>query len=88
MVIIFFLKNSTLYSDLPYYYRNKKTNLKTIEHEVTIIMDMKKRTLKFLIDNEDKNDNDSLYNNIPIEKPLYPTIILYNENDSLVFLEQ
>ena len=61
-----FLKNSTLYSDLPYYYRNKKTNLKTIEHEVTIIMDMKKRTLKFLIDNEDKNYNYSLYNNIPI----------------------
>lgn len=51
-------------------------------------MDMKKRTLKFIIDNEDKNDNDSLYNNIPIEKPLFPTLLLYNENDSLVFLEQ
>ena len=51
-------------------------------------MDMKKRTLKFVIDNEDKNDNDSLYNNIPIEKPLFPAILLYNENESLVFLEQ
>ena len=83
-----YLKNSTFYSDIPFNYRDKKTNLKKIEEEVTIIMDMKKRTLKFIIDNEDKNDNDSLYNNIPIEKPLFPTLLLYNENDSLVFLEQ
>ena len=42
-------------------------------------MIMKKRTLKFLINNQDKGDS---YTNIPIDKPLFPAILLYNKNDS------
>lgn len=82
-----YLRNSSLYSDSPYNYRNEKTNLQKIEDEVTIIMDMSKRTLAFNLNNEEKNDKDVLYNNIPIEKPLYPTVVLYNKNDSIAFLE-
>ena len=51
-------------------------------------MDMKKRELKYIINNEDKNNNDPLYTNIPIEKPLFPTILLYDENDSICFIDQ
>ena len=83
-----YLRNSNFYSDFPFKYRNKKTNIKKIENEVTIVMDVKKRELKYIINNEDKNNNDPLYTNIPIEKPLYPTILLYDENDSICFIDQ
>ena len=43
-------------------------------------MNMKKRTLKFIINNEDKGDS---YTNIPIDKPLFPAIILYHKDDSV-----
>ena len=41
---------------------------------------MKKRTLKFLINNEDKGDS---YINISIDKPLFPAILLCSKNDSI-----
>ena len=87
-----YLKNSSFYSGIPFNYQNKKTTLNIIKNEVTIIMDMEKKTLKFIIDKEKKNTDkyakDIYYENIPIEKPLFPTLLLYDENDSLVFLEQ
>ena len=43
-------------------------------------MDMDKRALKFIIDNEDKGDS---YTNIPIDKPIFPTILLYHVDDSV-----
>ncbi len=43
-------------------------------------MDMKKRTLKFIINNEDKGDQ---YTDIPIDKPLFPAVLLYNKNSSV-----
>ena len=43
-------------------------------------MDMNKGTLKFIIDNEDKGDS---YNDIPLDKPLVPVILLYDKNDSV-----
>ena len=45
---------------------------------------MKKRTLKFIINNEDKGDS---YTNIPIDKPLYPTVLLYRKDDSVEITE-
>ena len=45
---------------------------------------MKKRTLKFIINNEDKGDS---YINIPIDKLLFPAIILYNKDDSVEICE-
>ena len=43
-------------------------------------MNMKKKSLKFIINNEDKGDS---YIGIPIDKPLFPAILLMNEDDSV-----
>ena len=47
-------------------------------------MNMKKRTLKFIINNEDKGDS---YTNIPIDKPLFPAVLLYDKDDSIEITE-
>ena len=41
---------------------------------------MKKRTLKFIINNEDKGDS---YINIPIDKPLFPAVCMSTKDDSV-----
>ena len=43
-------------------------------------MDMNKRSLKFIIDNEDKGES---YKDIPIDKPIFPSIFLWDTNDSV-----
>ena len=49
-----------------------------------MIMNTKKGELKFIINNEDKGAS---YTNIPLDKPLTPSIFLYNINDSVEILE-
>ena len=75
-----FCGNLTLYSGPPFNYNNKETNLSKIKDEVIVIMNMKKRTLKFIINNEDKGDS---YTDIPIDKPFFPAVLLYNKDDSV-----
>ena len=75
-----YCSNSTLYSGPPFNYSNKQTNLGKIKDEIVVVMNMKKRTLKFIINNEDKGDS---YTDIPIDKPLFPAVLLYNKNDSV-----
>jgi hypothetical protein len=72
--------NQKLYSGLPFYYDSKTTNLKKPKNEIIVIMNMIKRTLKFLVDNEDKGDS---YKDIPLDKPLSPALLIYDEGDSL-----
>ena len=43
-------------------------------------MNMKNKTLKFIVNNEDKGDS---YTNIPIDKPVSPAIFLLDINDSV-----
>ena len=62
----------------------KNTNLKKVKDEIIVIMNMKKRTLKFIIDNEDKGDS---YTDIPIDKPIVPSVLLFNKNDSIEIIE-
>ena len=76
--------NSTLYSGPPHNYNGNRTNISKIENEIIIIMNMKKRSLKFLVNNEDKGDQ---YNDIPIDKPLFPAVLLYNKNSSIEICE-
>ena len=71
---------SNLYSGPPHNYYGKETNLNRIEDEITIIMNMNKGTLKFIIDDEDKGES---YMNIPLDKPLIPVVILYDSNDKV-----
>ena len=68
-----------LYSSPPYNY-GQGANLNVTKDEVTVIMNMKKRTLKFIINNEDKGDS---YTNVPIYKPISPAILLRDQNDSV-----
>ena len=74
----------TLYSGPPFNYSNLNTNLSGVKDEVVIVMNMKKRTLKFIINNEDKGDS---YTNIPIDKSLFPAIELYDKDDSVEISE-
>ena len=72
--------NPTLYSGSPYYYSDKSTNLNKVKDEIIIIMNMSRRTLKFIIDNEDKGES---YSDIPIDKPIFPAVLLYYKDDSV-----
>ena len=47
-------------------------------------MDMNKGTLKFIIDGEDKGDS---FSNIPIDKPLFPSVLISNVGDSVEISE-
>ena len=77
--------DSTLDSGPPHNYKNKKTNLNIVKKEITIIMDMNNGSLKFIIDNEDKSDDS--YKNIPLDKPITPSIFLYYFNDSIEIIK-
>ena len=72
--------NSTLNSGPPFNYSGKSSGLSKVNDEIVVVMNMKKRSLKFIINNEDKGDS---YTNIPIDKPIFPAICLYNQNDSV-----
>ena len=72
--------NSELYSGPPLNYNGKASNLGKVNNEIVVVMNMKKRSLKFIINNEDKGDS---YTDIPLDKPIYPAVCLYNINDSV-----
>ena len=72
--------NSELYSGPPHNYNGKKSNLKKVIDEIIVVMNMNKGTLKFIINNEDKGES---YTNIPLDKPLTPSVCLINQNDSV-----
>ena len=73
----FYCKNSTLYSMT---FSGKNKNIKKVEDEVLVELNMKTRILKFIINGEDKID---AYKDIPVDKPLFPVIILYDKDDSV-----
>ena len=76
--------NPVLYSGPPHNYNNRTTNLPKVKNEVIVIMNMNKRTLKFIIDNEDKGES---FTDIPIDKPLFPAVFLYYKNDSVEIVD-
>ena len=76
----FYCYDSTLYSGPPLDYNGKSTNLSKVDKEIIIIMNMKKKSLKFIINGEDKGDS---FTDIPMNKSLYPAVCLYDTNDSV-----
>ena len=76
-----YLKQSTLYSMT---YSGKNIKLKKVQNEVIVEVDMKNKTIKFIIDGDDKT---IAYTNIPIDKPLFPTVILYSKDDSVEIIK-
>ena len=80
----YFCKDGSLHCGPPNSYSGKKTNLNKNKDEIIIVFDMIKRTLKFIIDNEDKGES---YTDIPIDKPIFPSILLYEMDDSVEISE-
>ena len=76
--------NSSLFSGPPYKYSGKQANISKVKDEVIVILNINKRTLKFIINNEDKGDQ---YINLPIDKPLSPAVILYDKDDSIEIIQ-
>ena len=76
--------NPAIYSGPPHNYNPKLTNLNKVDDEIIVNLNMSKRTLKFIIDNKDYGDS---YTNIPIDKPLFPVVLLYHKNDSVEIFE-
>ena len=76
--------DSSLYSGPPHNFCGKASKLSKVKDEIEVVMNMKKRTLKFIINNEDKGES---YTDIPTDKPLTPAICLYNLNDSVEIIE-
>ena len=74
----------TLFSGPPSKFYGLKTNLSKVNDEIIVVMNMKKRALKFIINNEDKGYS---YENIPIDKPLFPAVLLLDTNDSVEISE-
>jgi len=72
---------SGLFSGAPHNYKNKKTsNNYDVGNDIIMIMDTTKGILKCII--EDKNE-EILYTDIPLDKPLFPAIFLKDKNDSI-----
>ena len=76
----YYFYDGYLFSGPPHNYQHKPTNLKSQINEIKIIMNMKNRILKFILDNEDKGYS---YTDIPLNKSISPSIILCDANDSV-----
>ena len=77
-----YCEDLTLYSGPSHNYFGRGTNFRNLKDEIIIEMDMKKKTLKFIIDNKEAS-----YSDISIDKPLCPIIALYSYNDSVELIE-
>jgi hypothetical protein len=76
--------NGSLYSGAPQFYQGKHTYVKPRNNEYKIIVNMKERTITFESDNEDKGES---FTDIPLDKPLFPSILLKDINDSVEIIE-
>ena len=76
--------DSTLYSGPPFKYSGLSKKYNKVKDEIILVMNMKKRTLKFIINNEDKGDS---YTDIPLDKPIVPAVLLYDKDDSVEICE-
>jgi len=75
---------SVLYSGAPHNYKNKKTHHKKAEKEIKVVLNTKIKTLKFIVDGDDRGES---YSRIPTDKPLVPVVFLYHKNDSVEIID-
>ena len=75
----FSINSLSLFSDSPHNYRGKGVNFIINPDEIKININMKEGTFNLLVD----DDIVQLYNNIPLNKPISPAILLYDEEDSI-----
>ena len=76
--------DSCLYSGEPFNYNGKETEFEETDEEITITLDLNERELHL-----ESNSYGSyvLYNNIPLDRPLVPVVLLYNIDDSIEIIE-
>ena len=79
-----YVYNQRLYTSNENNIANNNFKADIPKSEIKIVMNMKERTLKFIIDGK---DNGIAFKDIPLDKPLYPAIYMYYENDSLQFIK-
>ena len=66
-------------------FSGKNKNIKKVEDEVLVELNMKTRILNFIINGDDKID---AYNDIPVDKRLFfPVVILYDKDDSVKIIK-
>ena len=71
----FYCNDLRLYSGPPHNYINKSTEIKELGNEIICVMNMDKRTLRFMTSEKDKEIQ---YSDIPVDKPLFPAVCLFN----------
>lgn len=76
----FNISNLSLYSDYPQNYRAKPITINNIQDEIKINVNMNEGTFNLILDN---NYKIQIYNNIPLDKPISPSVLLYDEEDSI-----
>ena len=76
----YFHSGGYLYSGPPHNYNGIGANLGSTKDEIIVVMNMEEKTLKFIIDNKDKGVS---YTNIPLDKPLFPVVLLKMKNASV-----
>ena len=76
--------NGNLSTSYPENLINKNFKAKIPKNEIVLVMNMMERTLKYIIDGEDYGIT---FQDIPIDKPLFPAIYMYYTNDSLQFIK-
>ena len=76
----FYCYDLLLYSGPPHNYRNKHTKIKNFNDEIVFVMNMNKRTLKIIVNNIDYGE---VYRKIPVDKPLFPVVCLFNHDDTV-----
>ena len=74
------ISSSSLYSDFPQNYRGKSINLDNKNNEIKIKINMKDGLFDLILEN---NNIISLYNNIPLDKPISLSVLLFDEEDSI-----
>ena len=80
----YYFINGALYSGPPSNYQGKRTNLIPRSNEITVIMNMKKKSLTFKNDKDKKEDS---FNDILLDKPLFPSILLRDIFDTVEITE-
>ena len=75
----FALNENSLYSDSPQNFRNNTMNIK-VEDEIKININMQNGTYNLYSTDENQI---VLYSNIPLNKPISLSILLYDEDDSI-----
>ena len=76
----YYCYDSKLYSGPPRDYNAKNTQFNNVKNKIIVIFDKIKRTLKFIVDGDDKGES---FTNIPLDKPIVPVVTLLSKEDSV-----